>query len=577
MDGAADRVLDCSEQINIGELGRGYKEQVNIRVPGIHELVYGKYINYGAIYLLVSSVSGNPVIGVYPITEEWSKDTVTWNTRPSVSDTCITLDSGNFKEDRTYVVWLRTWLEKIAKGEIDYDYGVALYNVATDDLNRLSFYGDNYEHKKPSFVISYMNPEDISAAYDGSFEIDADYDSENNQINITWDKYNDSVSKYIIFTRTGDGEFQYQGVTAEQEYAVDVSDCADMVDIRVMAAEVVFEETTEFDKNYLSNIITFEKQSGTIADEEGNEIEDITYVQTTMDTDGDGLEDGYEIWDFKTKWNEKDEDGNYILDSDGDGFPDDYEVFMLGTDPAVANEIGKDSDGDGWSDLKEYQKGTDPWLSDSDFDGIVDRQDAYPRKTNKSTNQMIASNAQTQIGKYDTTVTNTIDGITYKSIVNIYDGTVKEVKTDYGTGAVGKIEKYFYNAKKQKTAMISLDGEKTENIICITYTYDESGNVIDICDQSSLYSMKYSEEGKMTELKIGDKVFYNLQSNTKTGEVSSQNNTEEENQKEIIETYGNAQTIRRVITEYNLTDNEESSVVSGKKSIMTMMKIGAIN
>lgn len=50
------------------------------------------------------------------------------------------------------------------------------------------------------------------------------------------------------------------------------------------------------------------------------------------------------------------------------GLPDGYEVFTLGTDPAIKNEDGKDSDEDGLSDLEEYVKGTDPWLKGSDFD-----------------------------------------------------------------------------------------------------------------------------------------------------------------------------------------------------------------
>ena len=47
----------------------------------------------------------------------------------------------------------------------------------------------------------------------------------------------------------------------------------------------------------------------------------------------------------------------------------------MGTDPAVANESGADSDGDGWTDLREYKEGTDPWLKDSDFDEIKDSDD----------------------------------------------------------------------------------------------------------------------------------------------------------------------------------------------------------
>ena len=40
-----------------------------------------------------------------------------------------------------------------------------------------------------------------------------------------------------------------------------------------------------------------------------------------------------------------------------DGLPDGYEVFTLGTDPAVKNEDGKDSDGDGLGQMLEEYSG----------------------------------------------------------------------------------------------------------------------------------------------------------------------------------------------------------------------------
>ncbi len=124
-----------------------------------------------------------------------------------------------------------------------------------------------------------------------------------------------------------------------------------------------------------SNIVTLKRVDN---------ISKVVFEQISMDTDGDGIEDGYEIWDFKTKWNEKDADGNYILDSDGDGLTDAYEVFYQGSNPAVAENFTEDSDGDSLSDIEEYRRGTDPHLADSDFDGINDLNDygsTNPRKT----------------------------------------------------------------------------------------------------------------------------------------------------------------------------------------------------
>ena len=54
-----------------------------------------------------------------------------------------------------------------------------------------------------------------------------------------------------------------------------------------------------------SNIVSLKKN-----DEDDDS--EITYENVKIDTDGDGLEDGYEIWDFKTKWNEKKSEAHTI-------------------------------------------------------------------------------------------------------------------------------------------------------------------------------------------------------------------------------------------------------------------------
>ncbi|MFR7643144.1 thrombospondin type 3 repeat-containing protein [Eubacterium sp.] len=58
------------------------------------------------------------------------------------------------------------------------------------------------------------------------------------------------------------------------------------------------------------------------------------------------------MWNTKTE-NSTEKNPVYEQDSDGDGLPDGYEVFTLGTDPAVANESGVDSDSDGCKRVSE--------------------------------------------------------------------------------------------------------------------------------------------------------------------------------------------------------------------------------
>ncbi|MBR3222497.1 MAG: hypothetical protein IKF72_09745 [Kiritimatiellae bacterium] len=92
------------------------------------------------------------------------------------------------------------------------------------------------------------------------------------------------------------------------------------------------------------------------------------------DTDGDGLLDGYEVWDAGTD--------PFEPDTDYDGLPDGLEV-ILGTDP-----LQPDTDGDGMNDRWEHQYGFDPtvdnatdvdpdndFAADPDGDGLTNGQE----------------------------------------------------------------------------------------------------------------------------------------------------------------------------------------------------------
>lgn len=63
--------------------------------------------------------------------------------------------------------------------------------------------------------------------------------------------------------------------------------------------------------------------------------------------------------------------GGSVTDLDGDGMPDAYED-LHGLNKSSAADAALDPDKDGLSNLKEYQKGTDPQNADSDGDGLAD-------------------------------------------------------------------------------------------------------------------------------------------------------------------------------------------------------------
>ena len=76
------------------------------------------------------------------------------------------------------------------------------------------------------------------------------------------------------------------------------------------------------------------------------------------------------------------------IDTDGDGLPDGYEALTLGTDPTKidtdnngVSDGAEDADDDGLTNLKEYQLGTNPTNEDSDSDGLKDGEEVNIYKT----------------------------------------------------------------------------------------------------------------------------------------------------------------------------------------------------
>jgi|GEM_PF-2596578 len=113
------------------------------------------------------------------------------------------------------------------------------------------------------------------------------------------------------------------------------------------------------------------------------------------DTDGDGLCDGNTFVDGVCQ-NGEDKNVNGQVDpgetdptdpdTDDGGVPDGVEVLDNGTDPLDPADdqcvTGTDCDGDGLSDLKEGELGTDKFDADSDDDGLSDGDEYYTHLTN---------------------------------------------------------------------------------------------------------------------------------------------------------------------------------------------------
>ncbi|WP_181684909.1 vWA domain-containing protein [Halorhabdus salina] len=200
------------------------------------------------------------------------------------------------------------------------------------------------------------------------------------------------------------------------------------------------------------------------------------------DTDGDGLEDGFEIRYSETSPQQSDSDDDGVIDAeedpDGDGVVNQREQ-KLGTDPHRADsdsdqlsdsreqELGTnatdpDTDADGLEDGVEPEFGTDPLDPDTDDDGVLDGNETY---TTNSNNESLGVSVRV-----------TATGSTGKSL------TIKE-----------NTEARFNNAfASNLTAapVVDLDTDESIENATVSISYDESALSV---NESELVGVRYNE------------------------------------------------------------------------------------
>lgn len=290
-------------------------------------------------------------------------------------------------------------------------------------------------------------------------------DEDNRKLIFHMENYDEAE---IYVRQENSPQFELLATTAEDTYEINYDEIQGISEYRTVAKR--FGETSN------SSIFTYFNNNG--------EIE-----ETVLDSDGDRIADGYEIWDLGTD--------PYSADTDGDGFTDGYEAYVLYTNPLEFTEDG-DSDGDGLFDKSEMELGTNPHLPDSDFDGLIDSADPEPMLTDVESGQVSNYEVETKIGVFDVCVRYYDEnGAAFETVYDYTDGHSVFLNSE------GKETKRFYNQNGDETANIQkADGEYIVN----TTSYDENGNAISVNYNGMRYDYGYDENGNIIKTVAGDRV-----------------------------------------------------------------------
>ena len=269
-------------------------------------------------------------------------------------DSVIFSEEGDINIDTTNVSF--TGLIYAPHGDINID-------VDNLNLNSAVIIGETISIDCKNANINYGNNVAEKIGNESDFETTlyafASYNKENNSIEIKWNS-NYEPENYEIWA--SDDNKKYNSVSVVSN-----------------ANSYSYIITDDFEKKYFKV---------SMIDSYGDKIESVPFIVTKtdkgysvdfLDSDNDGLADIFENM-FGTNKNKP--------DTDNDGLTDYQEIYITGTDPLKYDSVKKgisdadsDLDGDGLSNAKEIELGTDPKKSDTDDDSLSDGDEISKYKT----------------------------------------------------------------------------------------------------------------------------------------------------------------------------------------------------
>ncbi len=247
-------------------------------------------------------------------------------------------------------------------------------SVNLDENDEFSFIVDSLSE---SYGLSIQAEQNSALNHFDPVSTDLTYDSPSKYIVLVGEDGRPSPSITISPTNVSSGEFVTFTLTSNENIpsntviSLDEANCnaAQGLGSKQVTMACTMPNTTSI-KYILMTIASSEIYGGSIV-----RTIIVDPALEDSDSDGDGIPDDEDAFpNDPNEWLDTDGDGtgnNADPDDDNDGMSDEYEN-QYNLDPLDASDANEDADGDGLTNLEEYDLGTKPNNPDSDGDGIND-------------------------------------------------------------------------------------------------------------------------------------------------------------------------------------------------------------